>query len=148
MEPVRIEQRRNLERALREDFENLGPAEENRLDELITQYLHHRAKQLTGATTKTERDILDLIHLHTRVALLEQVIDKPKQFNLKDMKELFRSTLIVEQNDAAERSKGDPLRAIAALNVSDEERAKLMAGLTEVARDRLRLQIEQAREGA
>ena len=137
--------RLGLERELQQDFDNLDAAATHRLDEKVEQYLHHRVKLMTGKDTRTEADILALIHLHSRVALLEAVIDRPKSFNLKEMKELFRSSLIVEQNDAAERTKNDPVRAIANLGLGDDEKGKLLAGLTEVARDRLRLQIEQAR---
>ena len=120
------DERLGLEKELQQDFDNLDAAVTNRLDDLVERYLHHRVKLLTGANTRTEADILALIHLHSRVALLEAVIDRPKSFNLKEMKELFRSTLIVEANDAAEKGK-------------------LLAGLTEVARDRLRMQIDESR---
>lgn len=130
--------RETLERELGRDFRALDEAATARLDDLVEQYLHHRVKLLTGAHTRGEADILRLLHLHSRVALLEAVIDRPKSFNLKEMKELFRSTLIVEQNDAVERGKDSPARAIAQLEISDAEKAKLFAGLTEVAMERLR----------
>lgn len=141
-------ERDDLETQLRQDYGALEAAAISRLDEAVEAYLHHKAKLLTGVHTRTEADILALIHLHSRVALLEAVIDRPKSFNLKEMKELFRSTLIVEANDAAERDKGNPIKAIANLGLGDDEKGKLLAGLTEVARDRLILQIEEARSGS
>jgi len=130
--------REMLEKELKRDYAALDEAATSRLDQLVEEYLHHRVKLLTGVHTRSEADILRLLHLHSRVALLEAVIDRPKSFNLKEMKELFRSTLIVEQNDAVERHKSDPARAIAQLDISDAEKAKIFGGLTEVALERMR----------
>lgn len=139
---MNAENQRKLERELSEDYKDIEPAKESRLDLLVREYLLHKATLLADAKIRNEQEVLSLIHLHSRVALLQAVIERPKQFNLKEMKELFRGTLIVEANDAAEAGKrGDPSKTIAELPITDEAKELLFGALTDAAKDRFRAQI-------
>lgn len=139
---MNAENQRRLERELSEDYKDIEPAKESRLDLLVREYLLHKATLLADTKIRNEQEVLSLIHLHSRVALLHAVIERPKQFNLKEMKELFRGTLIVEANDAAEAGKrGDPGKTIAELPITDEAKELLFGALTDAAKDRFRAQI-------
>lgn len=139
---MNADSQRRLERELSEDYKDIEPAKESRLDLLVREYLLHKATLLADAKIRNEQEVLSLIHLHSRVALLQAVIERPKQFNLKEMKELFRGTLIVEANDAAEAGKrGDPSKTIAELPITDEAKELLFGALTDAAKDRFRAQI-------
>lgn len=127
---------RKLERELNQDWEEPGRFE--RLDALVQDYLMHRVGDLAGQRVKGEADLLKLIHSYSRVELIRALIQNPKSFNLKELKELFRSTLIVEQNDAAEKARSSELLRTINQALSPAERDKLEAGLTEVAKQRMR----------
>jgi hypothetical protein len=141
---VNQRERTELERELAQDFADMPVAVESRMDELVEKYLLWKAGKLTDRVVRGEKDILKLIHLHSRVALLEQVITRPKQFNLKEMKELFRSTLIVEANDASENRKAEMDATLIAL-ADTGSRDRVLGLLTERAKDNLRLRIDAAR---
>ena len=138
---VEADELRRLERELGRDWEEPGRTE--RLDGMVQEYLMHRAGDLAGARVKGEADLLKLIHTYSRVELIRQLIQNPKGFNMKDMKELFRSTLIVEQNDAAERARSDELLKAITMTLSPSDQKALTAGLTGVAKDRVRDKIKE-----
>jgi hypothetical protein len=101
----------------------------------------HEASLLAGASVKDEKQIIELIQLHARVNLLQLLIDSPKNFTLKDQKELFKQVGEV-MRPGIDDAPLNPMNLISSLNIDDEEKAKLLAAVAEVAKNQIRGQLK------
>jgi hypothetical protein len=129
---------RKLERELQEDLRDQPEARLHRVRELVKEFLLEEATQIGGKRVRAEREVTEVIHLYTRIALLRRVIESPHQFNTKDLKELYRDTAPVKDLE----KNVNPLALIESLDgVSDAQKAQLIKTLAETARDNIRAQI-------
>ena len=133
---------RQLERDLENDLVHSDPAVLERVRKLVKAFLLHEAGLLTQTRVSNEDEIVELIRLHSRVGLLRALVENPKGFTLKDQKELFRSMPAA----GVDHDKPlNPMNLIAELNVSDEEKAKLVHAIADSVRAGLRAQLPKGR---
>jgi hypothetical protein len=140
---VKGEEMKKLERELQADLRDAPEAVLNRVRDQVKEFLHEEASRIAGKRVRSEADIMELIHLHSRVALLRRVIEAPHQFNTKDLKELFRDTAPVADLE----KKVDPLALVSSLDISGEEKAKVIKALADTARANIRAELGRGKHG-
>jgi uncharacterized membrane protein len=102
-----------LERELKEDFERNDAAVMNRLRAAVKEFLFEEASRLTGKIVRDEGKIKELIRIHAYVQILKVLIENPKSFGPKDLKEILKSG---EAEVALLPATNDPLSAIQAMS--------------------------------
>ena len=126
---------RQLEKDLMGDLVYSDRAVLERVRKLVREFLMHEASLLVERHVRDEAQIIDLIQLYSRVSLLKALVENPKGFSLKDQKELFRT---LPQNQPDLEKPVNPMSLVASLDVSDDQKAALVAAMTDLMRDRLR----------
>ena len=114
-----------LERALTADICNPDPAVLERVNDLIQEHLLWVVGELAQQRVRDVDAVNRLLHLYARTNLLKAMIREPEKFNLKETKDLFKSTRVEEEQDAG--PKGDIVKAIQDLDIPDAAKQKLLA---------------------
>jgi hypothetical protein len=125
-----------LESDLLAGIESIDVGLRQRLREAMREFLMHDTRMLPGCSSVKERkDIMATIQTMAEAELLRRVIERPKEFSTKELKELWRGTLLVEPR--APDEKKDPLAFLEGLDIKDADKARMMEA-------RLRLWLEES----
>jgi hypothetical protein len=132
-----------LESDLLADIETIDPAIRSRLRERIREFIMWDIRSLPGCErVKDRKDIMSTIQTHGEADLLRRLVEKPREFSTKEMKELWRGTLLVEPVAPSGKSAAtDPLAFLEELNVSDDVKAKIMGAMVEAVASEVKGEI-------
>lgn len=125
-----------IERQLQDDICNSDVQVLERTNEAVKKHLFWLAGELAGTRVTNGDEINQLLHLYARVELLRTLVLSPEKFNLKELKDLFKSTAQVVNGDD-DAPKADIVKAISDLDIPDAQKKQLLGKALDAARAKM-----------